>query len=55
MAGIAQGRSLNMGVNSAMFTYLRREVVLIYFTSIARIDAFQTYIQLSNWLELSEN
>jgi hypothetical protein len=38
-----------------MSIYINREVVLLYFIAKGRIKAFETEIQPSDWLELSEN
>ena len=54
-AGVAQGTSLNMVASSATFIYVNREAVLLHFTGEGRIDDFETQMQLSDWLELSEN
>jgi hypothetical protein len=37
----ALGMSLNMGASNAMFTYVKRGVVLIYFIEKGRIEAIQ--------------
>jgi hypothetical protein len=47
--------SLNIGVCNATFIYIKREVVLLYFIAKDGIEAFETEIQPSDWLELSEN
>jgi hypothetical protein len=44
-----------IAVSSAMSTYVKREVVLMYFTKRGRIKAVQEEMQLSDWLKLSEN
>jgi len=44
-----------IAVSSVMSTYVKREVVLMYFTKRGRIKAVQEEMQLSDWLELSEN
>jgi hypothetical protein len=43
-----------MGASSAVCTCVTREVVLMYFTSEGKIDAFDPRIKASHWLKLSE-
>jgi hypothetical protein len=47
--------SLNIGICNATSIYINKEVVLLYFIAKGRIKAFETEIQPSDWLELSEN
>jgi hypothetical protein len=43
-----------MGASSAMYTYVKIVVVLMYFIEERRIDAFEGEMQPSDWSELSE-
>jgi hypothetical protein len=40
-AGEAPGINLNMGTSNAIFTCIKREVILIYFIEKGRIKAIQ--------------
>jgi hypothetical protein len=51
----AIGEIAFMDVNSAMFTYVKIVVVLMYFIERGRIEAIEGEIQPSDWPELSEN
>jgi hypothetical protein len=42
-------------VSNATYTYVRIVVVLMYFIDEDRIDTSQGEIELSDWIELSEN
>ena len=54
MAGVAVGTTPFMGASNAVCTCATREVVLMYFTSEGKIDAFDPRIKASHWLKLSE-
>jgi hypothetical protein len=46
--------TLYMGIGSATFICVNRGVILIYFTVKEGIEPFETKIEVSNWLKLSE-
>jgi hypothetical protein len=46
--------TLYIGIGSATFICVSRGVVLIYFTVEERIERFETEIEVSDWLKLSE-
>jgi hypothetical protein len=46
--------TLYMGIGSATFICVSKEIVLIYFTVKERIERFETEIEVSDWLKLSE-
>jgi hypothetical protein len=53
-ARVTIGTTPFIGASNAVCTCATREVILMYFTSERKIDAFNLRIKASHWLKLSE-
>jgi hypothetical protein len=53
-AGVAIGTTPFISASNAVCTCVTREVILMYFTSEGKINAFNPRIKASHWLKLSE-